>query len=248
LDAKKSIDDLGADEALILLQAIQQFKIDHLSDYQAADAAADTNTYGSGIIGARLSRSAGVIKHMRYIEGLLNQYQLASGREKANLKSQINAAYKSLNTNFGAVLNKYVARAGRGTVRSSQQALKNAGMNKPTNITNSAKVRPLLNAARGFKYVSKGMILLDVVFRVRNVIHAKNRGRTFTSEIVGLGISYGVGYLGGLFAVSLALGPLGRIIAIVVIGAAVVASDYLGKEFGNFAYDAGTSLYLRAQY
>jgi len=243
LDAKKSLDDLGADESLTLLQAVQQFKIDHLPQYDVGSATADTNTYGSGIVGAQLSRSVGVVSHMRYIEKLLNQYQLASGIEKAKLKTQINAAYKSLNSNFGTVLNKYVARAGRGTVRSAQQAIKNAGMNKPTNITNSAKVRPLLNAARGFKYVSKGMIFLDVGFRAYNVIHSKNRGRTFTSELFGFVGSYAAGYIGGLYAVSLALGPLGWIIAIIVIGAAVVTLDYLGKTFGHYAYNAGSNLY-----
>ncbi len=243
LEAKKSIDDLGADEALTLLQAIQQFKIDHLPDYHAGDATADTNTYGGGVIGAQLSRSAGVINHMRYIEGLLNQYQMASGLEKANLKTQINAAYKSLNTNFGAVLNNYVARAGRGSVRSAQQAIKNANLNKPTNITNASKVQPLLNAARGFKHVSRGMIVLDIGFRAHNVSHSNNRGRTFTSELAGFGLSFLVGHAGGTYAVGLALGPLGWIIAILLIGVAVVAADYFGKYIGTLIYDGGSSLY-----
>ena len=243
LDAKKSIDDLGADEALTLLQAIQQFKIDHLPEYHIGDATADTNTYGAGVIGAQLSRSAGVINQMRYIEDLLNKYQLASGIEKTNLKTQIYSAYKSLNTNFGTVLNKYVARAGRGTVRSAQQAIKNAGMNKPTNITNASKVRPLLNASRGFKYVSKGMILLDVGFRVNNIIHSNNMGRTFTSELFGFGASMATAALAGGYAAVLALGPMGWIIALIVIGVAVVSMDYLGKKFGNSVYGLGATLY-----
>lgn len=243
LDAKKSIDDLGADESLILLQAIQQFKVDYLPEYRVGDATADTNTYAGGVVGAQLSRSAGVINQMRYIEDLLNKYQLASGIDKANLKTQIYSAYKSLNTNFGTVLNKYVARAGRGTVRSAQQALKNAGMNKPTNISNAAKVQPLLNAARGFRYVSKGFIALDIGFRINNVRHSNNMGRTFTSEAFGFGFSTMTGLVLGKIALMLALGPLGWVVALVVLGAAVVTADYLGKTLGNFVYGLGESLY-----
>ena len=51
------------------------------------------------------------------------------------------------------------------------------------------------------------------------------------------------GYIGGMYAVSLALGPLGWIIAIIVIGAAVVSMDYIGKSFGNMIYDAGVNYY-----
>jgi len=35
LEAKMSIEDLGADESLSLLQAIQQYKIDHLPQYNS---------------------------------------------------------------------------------------------------------------------------------------------------------------------------------------------------------------------
>ncbi len=144
---------------------------------------------------------------------------------------------------FGAVLNNYVARSGRGSVRSAQQAIKNANLNKPTNITNASKVQPLLNAARGFKHVSRGMIFLDIGFRTHNVTHSNTRGRTFTSELAGFGLSYYTGYAGGTIAVWLALGPLGWLIAILVIGAAVVTMDYFGKSLGNYAYDTGASLY-----
>ena len=243
LDAKMTIDDIGADETLTLLQAIEQFKIDHLSGYGLGDASADTNTDFGGMAGAKLSRSEGAINQMRYIEDLLSRYQLASGLEKANLKTQIYAAYKSLNTKFGTILNKYVARAGRGTVRSAQQALKNAGMNKAVNITNAAKVQPLLNYARGLKYVTRGVAVLDIGFRINNVINSNNRGRTFTSELFGLGFSYYTGVAGGFFAATLALGPLGWIIAIIAIGVAVVTMDYVGKTLGNLFFDAGASLY-----
>ena len=47
-------------------------------------------------------------------------------------------------------------------MKSAQQALKNAGMNKAVNITNAAKVQPLLNYAKGLKYVTRGVALLDI--------------------------------------------------------------------------------------
>ena len=76
-------------------------------------------------------------------------------------------------------------------------------------------------------------------FRINNVINSNNRARTFTSELFGFGVSYFAGYIGGSLAVALALGPLGWFIAIIVIGAAVVAADYAGKALGNLFYDAG---------
>jgi hypothetical protein len=49
---------------------------------------------------------------MKYIESLLKQYQTVKGTERAALKPLIKEAYKSLNKDFGAVLNKYISRAG----------------------------------------------------------------------------------------------------------------------------------------
>jgi hypothetical protein len=112
LGAKKSIDDLGADEALTLLLAIQQFKNEYLPNYGLGDAAPDTNTYAGGIVGAQAARGAAVISQMKYIESLLKQYQTVKGTERAALKPLIKEAYKSLNKDFGAVLNKYISRAG----------------------------------------------------------------------------------------------------------------------------------------
>ena len=182
---------------------------------------------------------------MRYIEGLLKEYQLAKGAQRVGLKASINSAYKALNSEFGTVLNKYVARAETGKigpVLSRRQGTK-AALKGRTRITNSAQVRPLLSAAKEFKYLSRGLLALDIGFRTNNVIHSNNRGRTFTSELMGFGGAYGAGYLGGTFAATLALGPLGWIIAIFVVGLVAVGTDYAGKMFGNFVYDVGDSLY-----
>lgn len=77
-----SIEDLGADESLSLLQAIQQYKIDHLPQYNSGNMASDSNTYAGGIVGAQAARGAGVISQMKYIEGLLKDYQTASGTQR----------------------------------------------------------------------------------------------------------------------------------------------------------------------
>ena len=80
-------------------------------------------------------------------------------------------------------------------------------------------------------------------FRINNVINSNNRGRTFTSELFGFGISYYTGVTGGFFAATLVLGPLGWIIAIIAIGVAVVTADYRGKHLGDYHYGKGASLY-----
>ena len=56
-------------------------------------------------------------------------------------------------------------------------------------------------------------------------------------------MSYYTGYAVASIAITLALGPLGWIIAIFIIGAAVVAMGYAGKSLGKLIYDAGDSLY-----
>jgi len=96
-----------------------------------------------------------------------------------------------LNTEFGTVLNKYVARAETGKtgqVLSHRQGMK-AALKGRTRITNSAQARPLLSAAKGFNYISKGLLALDIGFRVNNVVHSNTRGRTFTSELMGFGLA-----------------------------------------------------------
>ncbi len=245
LDAKKSIDDLGAEEAFTLLQAIDQFKVDHLPQYGLGAATADTNTFAGGIIGAQLARSAGLVSHMRYIEGLLKEYQLAKGAQRVGLKVSINSAYKALNSEFGTVLNKYVARAETGklgSVLSRRQGMK-AALKGRTRITNSAQVRPLLSSAKGFNYISKGLLAMDIGFRVNNVVHSNTRGRTFTSELMGFGGAFFASFYGGTIAATLALGPLGWIVAIFVIGVVAVGTDAIGKKLGNSIYDLGGSLY-----
>jgi len=143
-DAKMSIDDLGAEEALTLLQAIQEFKADHLPQYDLAAATADANTFAGGIIGTQLARSAGLVSHMRYIEGLLKEYQLASGTQRAGIKTSINSAYETLNTKFGTVLDKYVGRSGKlGPALSRRQGMK-AALKGRTSFTNGSQVRPLI--------------------------------------------------------------------------------------------------------
>jgi len=44
--------------------------------------ASDSNTYAGGIVGAQAARGAGVISQMKYIEGLLKDYQTASGTQR----------------------------------------------------------------------------------------------------------------------------------------------------------------------
>jgi hypothetical protein len=243
LDAKQSIDDIGADEALTLLQAIQQFKYDYLPNYGLGDAAPDTNTFAGGIVGAQAARSVAVISQMKYIERLLKQYQTVKGTERAALKPLIKEAYKTLNEEFGTVLSKYIARSGsKGPLISARQGMKSA-LKGRTVITNSARARPLISAAKGFKYVSKGLVLLDIGFRINNVAHSNNMGLTMTSELFGFGASYYTAVIGGTLAASLALGPLGWIIAIIVIGATVVLADYIGKSVGSYLYNQGASIY-----
>jgi uncharacterized membrane protein len=118
-----------------------------------------------------------------------------------------------------------------------------AALKGRTVITNSARARPLISAARGFNYVSKGLILLDVGFRANNILQSNDMGRTFTSELFGFGAAYYTGLAGGTLAATLALGPLGWIIAIIVIGATVVFADYVGKYVGSYLYGQGSSLY-----
>lgn len=243
LDAKKSINDIGADEAFSLLQAIQQFKDDYLPEYEIIDTASDTNTFAGGLVGAQLARTASVVKQMKYIESLLLQYKVATGAQRAQLKPLIKATYKSLNNNFVTVLSKYIERSGKlGGLQSSRQGMK-AALKGRTTITNSVKAKALVRAASGFRYAQKGLVALDVGFRIHRVINSTNMGRTLTLEAFGFGAAYYTGSILGTLAVALTLGPLGWIIAIIVIGVAVVSADYIGKSFGNLVYDAGSSLY-----
>ena len=185
LDTIKSIDDLGTDEALSLLQAVQQFKIDHLPQYGTSEITSDTNTYAGGLVGTQATRSMGVIYHMKYIEKLLKEYQLASGVERAKLKASIRSAYKSLNSEFGTVLNNYAARTGKKVVLlSSRQGMK-AALKGRTNITNSAKARPLINAARGFRHISRWAqiqsgIYFDFIY-IRGWIHYSSTNSVFAN-------------------------------------------------------------------
>jgi len=118
-----------------------------------------------------------------------------------------------------------------------------AALKGRTSITNSAKARPLISAARGFRHVSRGLIALDIGFRVNNVLNSNNMGRTFASEAFGLGFSAITGFALGKIAVIIALGPMGWFLALVVLGIAVVSMDYMGKMIGNSIYDAGASFY-----
>lgn len=226
-----------------LLQAIHQLKQDLLPEYSFSEIGPDMNTFAGGAFTAKLARKEGLVQELNAIEELLKQYQHAKGTERVALKPVIKEAYKAVNHKFSAVLSRYISRGGtKGPVLSARGGMK-AALKGRTTITNSSRARPLLNAAKGLNYVTKGLVVLDLGFRVKNVYQSNNMGRTAVSEFFGLGASALTGYIGGAIAASLVLGPLGWLVAIVVVGATVVATDYLGKTFGNFVYDQSASLY-----
>jgi hypothetical protein len=238
---KKGMDEIGASETLVLLEAIEQFKQENFPNYGAYEATADTNTFGGGALAVMGGRADTIIQQMRQIEVLLAQYASAPALDKGKLKSAIQAAYKNLHLKFGPILEKYVARAKAGhkvpALYSPRRAIKMASNGRLAPLTKGAKSSRLLTAARGLRWVTRGLVVLDAGIRMNNVYQSENRTRTLFAETLGWGASAGSALLGSSIAVSLALGPVGWIVVILLIGAVAVGADYFGKYLANSVYD-----------
>ncbi|WLQ16125.1 hypothetical protein O5O45_09380 [Hahella aquimaris] len=235
--AFNGIAELGGNESIILIQAIMEF----LKDQDWYSHAGDLNTFGGAGLGATATRTEGFVKALNEIEVLLEQYGKAPNLQKAKLKTQINNAYKELNQRFGNIMQRYIGKASANHARhpaySSRRAMKLASRGRYMTLTGSTQGRQITSGLKALNYVGKGLVFLDLGLRARNIYLADNRYRQTMMEAAGFGASFYVGYIGGLYALSLALGPLGWIIAIIVIGAAAVSLDYMAKYAAGNTYD-----------
>ncbi len=231
------IAELGGDQTVIMLQAITDF----LNDQNWYSHAGDLNGFSGAAVGAVTDRTSKFVDTLRNIERLLEQYGKAPSLEKARVKAQVRQAYESLNQRFGNILGKYFARAkanyAHHPVFSPRRAMKLANQGRYMTLTGTARGMQIMSGMKALNYVGKGMIALDLGFRARNIYRADNHLRQTVIEAAGLGGSFVVGYIGGGVAIGLALGPVGWLIAIVLIGATAVVADYTGRWIAGSGYD-----------
>lgn len=236
-DTKQSLEAIGHREAMTFLESAREFA----NDYALKDGIGDINTFGGGAIGAVAAQGTGLLVEMQEVEAVLKEYGDAKGTEKAKLRPKVKLAYQRLHAKFGPVIEKYISRAGMGLKQNAiyninrGMAMVNKGRIAP--LTSGRKMQFFYNCADKLHVVSKGVFFLDIGLRVNNVRLADNRMRAGILEGIGWGLATTTAYVAGGIAVSLALGPIGWIIAIVLIGALAVGADYLGKYIGASMYD-----------
>ena len=225
-----------------------------LEQYGFYGSIGDTNTFAAGALGGVTQRASYFGKQIAQLELLLQDYGAAPALKKHSLKPNIRAAYAELNRTFQHDL-KYASvnletKGRSGPLRSPRQGMQRAQIlansgSKSAILGNTAQAQRILRVAEFGQIAGKGMIVVDLGLRTRNVAVSENKLRTGVSEAVGFGFSFYAGveaYSACLGPVTAIAGPWSLAICLLPAGGAALLLDYTGKKIGEVGYDAAFEL------
>jgi len=260
VQTRQFFDQAGEQDGIITMEALGRLKDDidkTYAEYGALGFLGDANTFGQGVVVGISVRHDQLVDEMRRIDAVLREYAQAPKAAKPALKVRAKAMHQRLQQRFAVVIDARLAHA-----KGSYAAHPAYHFNRAHRLAGRGIQTPYLGGARGaeffryadkLKYVGRGLWVLDIGLRANNIYESQNRLRTGFGELGGFAMSGTVTLWGGALAMSLTLGPLGWIIAIIVIGAGAVIADHYGKSIGesiydsnSFAIDSGADLVLNS--
>ena len=254
-DVKQLLKDVAEDcQQFYELIALSEWATETFSGYSTVSGAADFNT-GIGGVGAMIdSRGNKILEHLKKLDALLVQYANAPVSQKGLLKQKIKLAYGDLHGRFGNELGKMVGKIKPHTKQSPLINPNNA-MKIATGKSSGARTIPLTGAKetrnlmrflKNARVVGRGIVAVDLGFRLNNVRNAptfESKIRTTTVEATGFAFSAGATLMvGKALAPLILVNPVVGVILLLVVGAtAAISGDYLGKFVGGKAWDSAYS-------
>lgn len=202
-----------------------------IEEHRLGERSSTVNAFVGGGAASVAKHSDELIKAMGKVEFAVRELADAkTGTDRALAKRRVKLAYAELNKKFGPMLKSYLHRSGpreivdRPVYRLNRAVkLVKKGVDGPLFSTDAGS--RILRVSRVVRFVSRGTVILDLGFRVENILNARNHQRQAAMETMGLAFSFEAVEIGSGIAVSMALGPVGWIIAICLLGVAAYETD-----------------------
>ena len=254
-DGKQLLKELSQDcQQFYELLAISEWTSETFGDYSSLSGAADFNT-GLGGIGTMINtRGQEILNQLSKIDELIVRYASSSTSQKATLKQEIKKAYADLHGRFGNDINKMI---GKVKPNSKQSPLINpnnamkiaAGKSSGARsipLTGAKETRNLMRLLNKSRIVGRGIVAIDLGFRINNVRVAptlESKIRTATVEATGFVVSsYAALYAGQALASVILVNPIVGVVLLLAVGVtAAILGDYAGKYAASNVWDTANS-------
>lgn len=250
-DSKNVLQEIATDcQQFYEMLAISEWVAQNFGEYSAMSGVADTNT-GIGGVGVMVeARGQQILQQLRELDAMLVRYASANAVDKSALKQKIKTKYTDLHGRFGRELNRITGGI-KSNVRQSPLLNANNAMKIATGQSSGARTIPLTGAKetknlmkvlKGARVIGKGVVLVDLGFRVNNVrMQPTMEGKIRQATIEASGFAFSAALamnVGQAIAPIILVNPVLGILLLIVVGAgAAIAGDYLGKMLGATAWD-----------
>lgn len=237
--ARRGTHEILANGGGHILVGIDKF----IEEHRLEERSSTVNAFVGGGAASVAKHSDELVNAMGKVEFAVRELADAkSGAERALAKRRVKLAYAELNKKFSPMLKSYLNHSGPREIvdrpiRRLNRAVKlvKKGVDGPLFSTDAGS--RILRVSKVVRFVSRGTVILDLGFRVDNILNAQNRQRQAAMETMGFAASFAAVEVGADIAIGLALGPLGWIIAIFLLGATAYGMDDTAKLLTKMAWN-----------